>query len=1123
MHAENSRRGVVSQRSPVARPWLVVFYIFTLASAAAPRAYAGAPNLLTYQGRLQESSVPVTGTRSVEIKLCNNPSGPTCFTTGVQGVSVANGLFRSTFTVPGSVDLGAGSWYLQVNVNGTDLNPREQLSSTPYAMHASSAAGVAAANVAPGTLGTGVILPAAQIGAGSLGTGVVVNVAPGSIDTAKINADAVTTNAILNGSVTSEKLGFPLLYNRQGSGTFSNGDYLEFDGRAIAIDHNTNAPEIAVSNPLASGFANVHIQDSRIYGFGPAYVQTQPWLKAGTFVFEHNNTGPLELVTLGAQSLDFYTNSSQRMTVAANGNVGIGVLLPATMLDVNGNAQFGSGSTKSTFTAQGYLIMAQGSSITLSGAGITLNGPNAVIQSASSITAGAFFGNGSGLTGVTASDASKVAKAGDTMTGSLTVVNSSVNIVGNGFLDVDGTARFGSGSSKSTFTAQGYLTMAQGSSITLTGAGITLNGSNGVIQSGSSITASAFFGNGSGLTGISASDASKVAKSGDVMTGSLEVSSINVNGAGLIGNATAFSVIGGTFSVRNNGRVGIGTGNPQARLDIKGGPNGDKDILLEDDGHIRWGTPFNGPSLDGNQTQGLFLGGPGPDLRIALNGDVSVGGNTGPARLYVSSSNATASQNVLAVTSGTGVAQELLVVKGDGKVGIGMNNPSFRFDVLGPLRADGGAFPSRIMGTPANAVLELWAHPTDTNKQFMFWVPNDNRLRLDRDNGAGEIVSFWDNGAVTTPGHLGIGTMNPTAALHVSSFPATGSAPVAIIASGTAAGQELLLVQRDGNVGIGTSNPTERLVVIGTVAASYFSGNGAGLTGITASGAVAKTGDSMTGALTIVNSSLTLTGTGFVDVNGTAQFGSGSTKSTFTPQGYLMMAAGSSITLTGAGITLNGSNGVIQSASSITAGAFFGDGSGLTGIAVTAGSIDTTKLATDAVTTPKIADGAVTSTKLANSISIGQVSVSTLGTAGSFGLNLNGVVISTNVLFNTVAGGDSYIAYPFLSASSIGARKVVVKTPVANQVDTTSVVSSNTVVGITVTAAGAGQTIFVAFQGIVKDVACVGTIAVSERVVTSGTLGAVQGAGQTGSHSAQVGRAMTSCSGGLVTVLVQTE
>ena len=109
-----------------------------IAAAAAP-ALATAPNLLTYQGRIKESGLPVTGARTVDVQICDSLSGGSCNTTGIQGVSVANGLFRTTFTVPSGVSLETGSWYLQVIVNGASFGPREQLSAGAYAIYASSA------------------------------------------------------------------------------------------------------------------------------------------------------------------------------------------------------------------------------------------------------------------------------------------------------------------------------------------------------------------------------------------------------------------------------------------------------------------------------------------------------------------------------------------------------------------------------------------------------------------------------------------------------------------------------------------------------------------------------------------------------------------------------------------------------------------------------------------------------------------------------------------------------------------------------------------------------------------------------------------------------------------------
>ncbi|MFI5345775.1 MAG: hypothetical protein ACHQ51_05320 [Elusimicrobiota bacterium] len=118
----------------------ILALILILAAAGAARATA--PNLMTYQGRIKESGLPVTGARNVDIYLCPDPvvAIGSCFDTGVQSVSVVNGLFRTTFTAPSGVNWESGQWYLQLQVTGALFTPRELFASAPYAVYASSAA-----------------------------------------------------------------------------------------------------------------------------------------------------------------------------------------------------------------------------------------------------------------------------------------------------------------------------------------------------------------------------------------------------------------------------------------------------------------------------------------------------------------------------------------------------------------------------------------------------------------------------------------------------------------------------------------------------------------------------------------------------------------------------------------------------------------------------------------------------------------------------------------------------------------------------------------------------------------------------------------------------------------------
>lgn len=113
-------------------------------SMTAGAAWATAPNVLTYQGRLLESGSPVSGTRTIDMQLCDSLSGGLCYDSGSQAVGVVNGVFKTTFTLATAPALPAeglasGSWFLQTIINGVTLSPREQLTSAPYAVLASSA------------------------------------------------------------------------------------------------------------------------------------------------------------------------------------------------------------------------------------------------------------------------------------------------------------------------------------------------------------------------------------------------------------------------------------------------------------------------------------------------------------------------------------------------------------------------------------------------------------------------------------------------------------------------------------------------------------------------------------------------------------------------------------------------------------------------------------------------------------------------------------------------------------------------------------------------------------------------------------------------------------------------
>lgn len=90
----------------------------------------------------------------------------------------------------------------------------------------------------------------------------------------------------------------------------------------------------------------------------------------------------------------------------ASVNVGTAAAVAGISLNVAGAAQFGQGVTKSTFSTSGALTLASGAPLVLSGAAGT-------VTTASSVTASAFFGDASHLTGTAlAASATNIAGGG---------------------------------------------------------------------------------------------------------------------------------------------------------------------------------------------------------------------------------------------------------------------------------------------------------------------------------------------------------------------------------------------------------------------------------------------------------------------------------------------------------------------------------------------------------------------------------------------------------------------------------------------------------------------------------------------------------------------------------------
>ncbi|MCZ8222595.1 MAG: tail fiber domain-containing protein [Microcystis sp. LE19-84.1B] len=111
--------------------------------------------------------------------------------------------------------------------------------------------------------------------------------------------------------------------------------------------------------------------------------------------------GAMILGTKTNHALSFGTNATTKMTILGNGNVGIGTITPGAKLEVSGN-----------LTVTGNISIA------------TTAAPTERLEVNGNVKATSFLGDGSNLTGVVKNLDLAVKKAGDTMSGALTIQNS---------------------------------------------------------------------------------------------------------------------------------------------------------------------------------------------------------------------------------------------------------------------------------------------------------------------------------------------------------------------------------------------------------------------------------------------------------------------------------------------------------------------------------------------------------------------------------------------------------------------------------------------------------------------------------------------------------------------------
>lgn len=191
MNRKELLKRVLHQLIPNAGTIVLVLALFWAREAGALGMLSStSTTTISYQGRLADSGGnPITNAGlGMSFRIYNTTTGGSAlWTETYSGVPVNNGLFHvllgSTNPLPASLFTSNDTLYLGITVGAdSEMTPREQLASAPYAMQANSAL---------------------TVPDGSIATAKIAN---GAITSSKIADGAVTSSKIVDGSITTEKV-----------------------------------------------------------------------------------------------------------------------------------------------------------------------------------------------------------------------------------------------------------------------------------------------------------------------------------------------------------------------------------------------------------------------------------------------------------------------------------------------------------------------------------------------------------------------------------------------------------------------------------------------------------------------------------------------------------------------------------------------------------------------------------------------------------------------------------------------------------------------------------------------------------------------------------------------------
>ena len=708
--------------------------------------------LMTYQGRLKESNIPVTGNRLFTFEFCDaeDGSGVCLVAPGTPApFAVANGLFKSTITIHPSVDLAAGAWYLRVTVGSSVLAPLERLTAVPYSVFASSAG--------YSSYAAGALLKAGDTMTGQL-----------TLDGSTLT---VTGNEFSVGGST-----FVVKNGYVGIGTSSPNNPLQVHTNGLYV------------------FTGVATGASAVLNVVP---------QAGGTVMLNNNAGGSVALTVG---------HTKHLLVDNSGNVGISSVTPSYRLVVSSGAgETGTIMAVSTGTSNLFWVAGDGAHATK------------------------FYGDGSGLSGVTgATDNTKVLRAGDTMTGPLHILsddlaNDTSDFITTGLVISTGGALQTTGAGHGTGVGSARGTGAVDLQTSRTNSNEVASGYYSVLAGGRSNKSSGFFTVVGGGQGNSATGDRAAVLGGD---GNAATAYTSMVGGGTANKASGYSsvVTGGMANTASNYYTSVGGGN----FNVVSGSNsaagggvyntviGTSAVIAGGENNAASGMFSSVLGGKTNAAAGNFASvGGGYNNTAAFDGAVVAGGTgndaTGTAASITGGANNLASASWAAVGGGNdNRATGMYSTVPGGYNNTAEGNYSFAAGGRSSSTAQ-GAFTWQDSGGAAINLINNVTDRTVFKSRGGFLVTGSTNTSM---------TGTLDRGVIVTGnGLLGVAIGAPQAALDVVSTGITAN--------------DYAQIWRDSD-GVSRASVT---------ATGVFYGDGSGLTGVTAAGAVQKAGDTMNGTL----------------------------------------------------------------------------------------------------------------------------------------------------------------------------------------------------------------------------------------------------------------------------------